>query len=296
MNDKDSRLIFENYYNARKHTLNEGLLDAIKNKFKDFSADVIKPYAIKAMQFIAKKNPQMAKQISQAVKNKDINSLKNILKPGIDELSKGAEVSTEDLQTIRNFLNTGLGKGIAGAIMALAAFTVVTGGIGGEDINADGTIDTVTVDDGDASTLTLSEFEQMMKDAGISVFDDQDDINDKMSAKQASAAEIQNPKASQDIGYPESGGIKKGETFDDYLERMTKDDPDYSKMTPDEIASHSMKQTLKTTQSLLDQMGKTIDSMDPSAPENKKFSDDFDQLLKQAQELFKKTGATKTRG
>lgn len=175
MNDLDSRLIFENYYNARKHTINEGLLDTIKNKFKDFSADVIKPYAIKAMQFIAKKNPQLAKQIAQAVKNKDINSLKNILKPGMDELSKGAEVSTEDLQTIRNFLNTGLGKGIAGAIMALAAFTVVTGGIGGEDINADGTIDTVTVDDGDASTTTLAEFEQILKDAGINPLTATDD-------------------------------------------------------------------------------------------------------------------------
>ena len=180
MNDLDSRLIFENYYNARKHTINEGLLDAIKNKFKDFSADVIRPYAVKAMQFIAKKDPALAKQIAQAVKSKNLESLKNILKPGVDELSQGAKVNTEDLQTIRNFLNTGFGKGIKGAILALAAFTVVTGGLSGEDIDADGTIDTVTVDDGDPGTTTLAEFEQMMKEAGLSVFDSPDDILSKI--------------------------------------------------------------------------------------------------------------------
>ena len=174
MNNLDSQLIFEAYYNARKRTLNEGLIDAIKNKFKDFTADVIKPYAVKAMQFIAKKDPALAKQIAQAIKSKNLESLKNILKPGLDELSQGAKVNTEDLQTIRNFLNTGFGKGIAGAILALAAFTVVTGGIGSE-LNADGTIDTVTVDDGDASTTTLAEFEQILKDAGINPLTATDD-------------------------------------------------------------------------------------------------------------------------
>tara|TARA_R100000951_G_scaffold84241_1_gene71985 strand:+ start:469 stop:1308 length:840 start_codon:yes stop_codon:yes gene_type:complete len=180
MKDLDSQLIFENYYSARINTLNEGLLDAIKNKFKDFTADVIRPYAIKSIQFIAKKDPALAKQIAQAVKSKNLESLKNILKPGVDELSQGAKVNTEDLQTIRNFLNTGFGKGIKGAILALAAFTVVTGGLSGEDIDADGTIDTVTVDDGDPGTTTLAEFEQMMKDAGVNVFDNPDDIMGKI--------------------------------------------------------------------------------------------------------------------
>ena len=177
MKDLDSQLIFENYYSARINTL----LDAIKNKFKDFTADVIRPYAIKSIQFIAKKDPALAKQIAQAVKSKNLESLKNILKPGVDELSQGAKVNTEDLQTIRNFLNTGFGKGIKGAILALAAFTVVTGGLSGEDIDADGTIDTVTVDDGDPGTTTLAEFEQMMKDAGVNVFDNPDDIMGKIS-------------------------------------------------------------------------------------------------------------------
>ena len=120
------------------------------------------------MQFIAKNDPALAKQIAQAIKSKNLESLKNILKPGLDELSQGAKVNTEDLQRIRNFLNTGLGKGIAGAIMALAAFTVVTGGIGGEDINADGTIDTVTVNDGDDSSMSMQEFQNILDEAGLS--------------------------------------------------------------------------------------------------------------------------------
>ena len=264
MNDLDSQLIFETYYNARKRILNEGLLDAIKNKFKDFTADVIKPYAVKAMQFIAKKDPALAKQIAQAVKSKNLESLKNILKPGMDELSQGAKVNTEDLQTIRNFLNTGLGKGIAGAIMALAAFTVVTGGIGGEDINADGTIDTVTVDDGDPSTTTLAELEQIIKDAGLSLWSASDaDVQAAVDAKAVKA------------------GNEYNKTLADTQAEL------------DDIFAQSTQDTLNTTKNYLDKLGQTVEDMDASEEERKEFSKEFDDLLKQAEELFNKTDATK---
>ena len=118
-------------------------------------------------------------------------------------------------------------------------------------------------------------------------------------AKATSAAEppaiTQTHKASQDIGDPEFGGVKKGETFDDYLERQQKKQPDNSGKSMDEIASQSMQQALKSTKGLLDGIGKTLEDMEASEPERKQLSQDFDDLLKQAQELFKKTDATKKR-
>ena len=79
MRDIDQQLIFEAYTSVNNKTINESLLDHIKSKFGNFTTDVVRPYAIKAMQFIAKKDPQLAKKIAQAVQSKDINSLKNIL-------------------------------------------------------------------------------------------------------------------------------------------------------------------------------------------------------------------------
>ena len=98
--------------------------------------------------------------------------------------------------------------------------------------------------------------------------------------------QTQNPKASQDIGNPELGGIKKGETFDDYFERMQKGQPDYTQST---------QQAIDSTQQLLDKMKEVTKDIEASEPERKQLSQDFDDLLKQAQELFKKTGATKKR-
>ena len=109
-------------------------------------------------------------------------------------------------------------------------------------------------------------------------------------AKATSAAEppaiTQTHKASQDIGDPEFGGVKKGETFDDYLERMQKGQPDYTQST---------QQAIDSTQQLLDKMKEVTKDIEASEPERKQLSQDFDDLLKQAQELFKKTDATKTR-
>jgi len=245
MNNLDSQLIFENYYNARKRTLNEGLIDAIKNKFKDFTADVIKPYAVKAMQFIAKKDPALAKQIAQAIKSKNLESLKNILKPGLDELSQGAKVNTEDLQTIRNFLNTGFGKGIAGAILALAAFTVVTGGIGGE-LNADGTIDTVTVDDGDNSSVSLQEFQNILDEAGLNSLSSDEDIDTAVN-------KAFGPGGSQQAESPTS--------FDGFVQQLKQDTETQTKQVMGDISKISAE--MKNQQAKIDQLSK--DMGDPYA-------------------------------
>ena len=172
MRDIDQQLIFEAYTSVNNKTINESLLDHIKSKFGNFTTDVVRPYAIKAMQFIAKKDPQLAKKIAQAVQSKDINSLKNILQPGISELTQGAEVNNEAIMDIQNFLRTGLGKGIAGAILALAAFATVTGGLsaaGDGDINADGTIDSVELTGGVDGDISLQEFQHILDEAGVNV-------------------------------------------------------------------------------------------------------------------------------
>lgn len=248
MNNLDNQLIFENYCNARKRTLNEGLLDAIKNKFKDFTADVIKPYAVKAMQFIAKNDPALAKQIAQAIKSKNLESLKNILKPGLDELSQGAKVNTEDLQTIRNFLNTGFGKGLKGAILALAAFTVVTGGVSGEDINADGTIDTVTVDDGDNSSVSMQEFQNIIDEAGLNGFSSVEDID-------AAVNKAVEPGGSHEIESPTS--------FDEFEQKLKQDTETQTNQVMSDISKISA--DMKEQQAEIEQLLKDMGDGDPYA-------------------------------